>query len=72
MRNPTQPEPVAGAALYWAEGTEVLMRCTDGYTSCIDTARNKFTAANKAEKWQRKENAAVTKEAKRVAKLAAA
>lgn len=72
MRTPTHPEPVAGAALYWAEGTEVMMRCTDGYTSCIDTGKNAITAANKAEKWQRKENAVVTKEAKRVAKLAKA
>ena len=70
MRTPTHPAPVTGAALYWAEGDEVLMKCTEGYTSVIDKARTAEAAAKKAERWQRKENSAVEKEAKRVAKLA--
>lgn len=58
---PTQPEPIPGAARYWADGKDVFMRCTDGYVSCIDTKRTEGTALDAAKKWQEKENATVAK-----------
>ena len=59
-------KPVPGAASYWAEHTEVLMRCTSGYLSAIQTCRSHEMAIKAAERWQKKENAAVTRANKKV------
>lgn len=67
---PSQPKPVPGAARYYAFGLEVFMVEPGGYTTGIQTYRTEGTALDGAKKWQEKENAAVTKEAARVAKLA--
>ena len=68
-RHPLQPDPVPGAATYWADHTSVVMKCTEGYTSVIETKRTAEAACNAALRWQKRENAAVTKEAKRLASL---
>ena len=67
-RHPFQPEPVEGAALYWADHKSVLMRA-DGHSSVIQTCKSAEAACNAALRWQKKENAAVLKEAKRLKKL---
>lgn len=61
---PTHPQPVPGAARYWAEGRDVMMRCTDGYVSCIQTRRTEGQALDSAKAWQEKENKTVAKHAK--------
>lgn len=68
MRHPSQPDPVPGAALYWAAGSQVLMKDTEGHVSCIQACRTEEAAVNAALRWQKKENAVVTKENKRRAK----
>lgn len=67
-RHPYQPDPVPGAARYFASGKDVFM-VADDYTSCIQTYRSEEAACNGALSWQKKENAIVTREAKRVARL---
>jgi len=67
-RHPFQPEPVEGAARYWADGKNVIMRA-DGHSSCIQSYKSEEAACNGALRWQKKENAAVVKEAKRRARL---
>lgn len=64
-RLPSQPEPVKGAAYYYAEGNDVYM-VADGFTSCVQSYRSEGTALDGAKKWQEKENKAVTKEYKRL------
>ena len=61
--------PVPGAARYWASRRDVWMEDTEGYTTCIQSCRSEEGAINAAERWQKKENAGVTKEAKRLAPL---
>ena len=68
-RHPSQPDPVEGAALYWADHKSVMMKSTDGESSCIQTCKSDTAACNAALRWQKKENAAVTKEAARLRKL---
>ena len=63
----SQPQPVQGAARYWANGKDIMMRCCDGYVSCIATAKTEGTALDSAKAWQEKENKVVTNEAKRLA-----
>ena len=60
--------PRFGAARYWPSHRDVMMNA-DGYTSSIQQCRSEEAACNAALKWQKKENAAVTKEAKRLASL---
>lgn len=64
---PCQPDPVDGAAYYWADGNKIIMRDNQGYISCIDSKSKPGAALDCAKAWQIKENKAVTKEAKRVA-----
>lgn len=66
---PSQPSPVVGAAYYWADNCDVVKCDTSGYISCIEIKRSEGTALDAAKRWQEKENKAVEKEAKRVAKL---
>lgn len=63
------PLPLVGAASYFAVGTNVWMRCTDDHHSIIDTKGSHEAALKSAKRWQDKENRAVAKEAKRLAKL---
>lgn len=69
FRLPDQQPPVVGAASYFAIGKDVWMRCTDRHESIIDTKGSHESALKSAKRWQEKENKAVTKEAKRLAKL---
>lgn len=59
----SHPEAIPGAASYWAEGRNVVMRCTDGHASVIDTKRSEGTALDAAKAWQEKENKVVAKHA---------
>lgn len=61
MRLPDHPEPVTGAAVYWADHNDVLMRDNEGHTSVIDCKRSGLSAAKAAKAWQIKENKIVTK-----------
>lgn len=69
MRLPDHPPAVVGAASYFALGVSVWMRDTEGYESIIETKGSSTAALNAAKRWQENENKAVTKEAKRLAKL---
>lgn len=69
-RMPDHPKPVAGAAEYWADHKSVCMKDTDGHYTVIDTKANELAAAKSACSWQKRENAAVEKERKRIAKNA--
>lgn len=63
------PSPVPGAAKYWpglrklTDATiDVLMLPYGGsHWSCVDTGRNEQAAIRLAIRWQKRENAAVTK-----------
>lgn len=71
MRLPNHPDPVPGAALYYAENRNVIMKTNDGYPlSVIDVKRTAEAAAKSACAWQKRENAAVTRERKRQEKIA--
>jgi hypothetical protein len=68
---PDHPTPVAGGARYYAGGLDVLMwDCDDGSVSVVESKRTATAALIAAMKWQIKENKAVEKERKRLAKLA--
>lgn len=64
------PMPVKGAAEYYAYGNEVIMRCTTGEKSVIETKASNASALKSARSWQKRENKAVDKERKRLEKLA--
>lgn len=66
-RHPFQPDPIPGAATYWADHKNVVMKDTEGSLSVIQTCKTEEAACNAALRWQKKENAAVLREAKRVA-----
>lgn len=67
-RHPFQPDPVAGAASYWSDTENVMMKDTEGYVSCIQVCRTSEAACNAALRWQKKENAIVLREAKKLAR----
>ena len=56
------------AATYRAVGDKVWMKDTEGFDNHIQTCRTAEAALKAAEKWQKKENAAVAKANKKVAK----
>ncbi len=65
----TSIEPVPGAAKYVATYyNAVVMIEADGTKSDIQQCKSSAAAYAAADRWQRKENAAVTREAKRLAK----
>jgi hypothetical protein len=69
LRLPDHPLPLVGAATYYAHGCDVYMESTDDHVSMIDTKKSNEAALKAAKRWQEKENKAVAKEAKRLAKL---
>lgn len=65
MNSDDHPNPVPGAAQYWADGIDVLMKDTEGHVSVIDTKGTPRSASNAAKKWQIRENKVVASAAKK-------